>query len=311
MLQSLLDVERVVSGRIRLNRQPLDMAEAVRRAIGGVTDDAGLDRHIDITTEPVWVHGDAVRLEQVLANLVTNAVKYTPAGSRIRVALRGDGDDAVLTIEDPGLGSSPELPSIFDLFDQGDRTLDRARGLGIALMLVRRLVELHGGTFVASSDGEGHRSRFTVRLRQIPAAARSAGAASPLDGKPRHVLLIDDSRDAREMFRMMLELAGHAVYAAADGVRGLELMEAEHPDVAIIDIGLPGLDGYQVARRIRQHPNGRAMLLLALTYGSPSDYRHSAEAGFDHRLVKPIDVGELARLLSAADSKSALISRAG
>ena len=117
---------------------------------------------------------------------------------------------------------------------------------------------------------------------------------------PRRVLLIEDNRDAREMLRLMLELAGHVVYDAADGVRGLELLEAEHPDVAIVDIGLPGLDGYQVARRIREHPNGRAMLLLALTgYGSPSDYQHSAEAGFDHHLVKPVDPDELARLLSA------------
>jgi CheY-like chemotaxis protein/anti-sigma regulatory factor (Ser/Thr protein kinase) len=311
MLQSLLDVERVVSGRIRLNRQPLDMAEAVRRAVASLTGDAALDRHIDVTTERVWVDGDAVRLEQVLTNLVTNAVKYTPAGSRIRVTLRGDGDDAVLTVEDPGLGISAELlPSIFDMFVQGDRTLDRTLGgLGIGLTLVRRLVELHGGTVGASSDGEGQGSRFTVRLRQVPAAVESSRLAAPLDRpEPKHVLLIEDSQDAREMFRLMLELEGHVVYAAADGVRGLELMEAELPDVAIIDIGLPGLDGYQVARRIRQHPHGRAMLLVAMTgYGFPSDYRHSVEAGFDHHLVKPVDADQLARLLSTPDSNPAMM----
>jgi CheY-like chemotaxis protein len=301
LIDDLLDVERVVSGKIQLNRRPLDMAEAVRGAVSSFTGDAGLDRYIDTSTEPVWVDGDAVRLEQVLTNMVTNAIKHTPAGSRIRVALRGDGNHAVLTVEDTGVGISPELlPFIFDMFVQGDRTLDRARGgLGIGLTLVRRLVELHGGTVVASSGGEGHGSRFTVRLRQIPAAERPPGVSSPLDrAVPRRVLLIEDSRDAREMFRMMLELAGHVVYDAADGVRGLELLEAEHPNVAIIDIGLPGLDGYQVARRIREHPHGRAMLLVALTgYGSPGDYQHSTEAGFDHHLVKPVDPDELVRLL--------------
>jgi len=208
----------------------------------------------------------------------------------------------VLTVEDTGVGISPELlPFIFDMFVQGDRTLDRAPGgLGIGLPLVRRLVGLHGGTVEASSDGEGHGSRFTVRLRQIPAVAESPGLASPPDrAEPRRVLLIEDSCDAREMFRMMLELAGHVVYDAADGVRGLELLKSEHPHVAVIDIGLPGLDGYEVARRIRADPNGRAMLLVALTgYGFPSDLQHSAEAGFDHHLVKPVDPDELARLLA-------------
>ena len=302
LIDDLLDVERVVSGKIQLNRRPLDMAEAVRRAVGSVTGDAGLDRHIDVRAESVWVDGDAVRLEQVLTNLVTNAVKYTPAGSRIHVALRSDGADALLTVEDTGVGIPPELlPFIFDMFVQGDRTLDRARGgLGIGLTLVRRLVELHGGTVVASSGGEGYGSRFTVRLRRIPAAETSPGISSPPGRvKPKRVLLIEDSRDAREMFRMMLELEGHVVYGAADGARGFELMVAEHPHVAIIDIGLPGLDGYQVARRIREHPNGRAMLLVAVTgYGFPSDHQHSAEAGFDHHLVKPVDPDALARLLA-------------
>jgi two-component system, sensor histidine kinase len=301
LIDDLLDVERVVSGTIKFNPRPLDLGEAVRRAVSSFLTRPGLDLQIDIDTEPVWVQGDAVRLEQVLANLLTNAIKFTPADGRIQVTLRGDGTHTLLTVEDAGLGISSELlPFIFDTFIQGDRTLDRAGGgLGIGLTLVRRLVEMHGGTVEASSQGEGHGSRFTVRLRQIPSSEASAVVSSALErAERRRVLLIDDSPDAREMLRLMLELEGHVVFDAADGVVGLALLETEHPDVAIIDIGLPGLDGHQIARRIRERPSGNAVLLLALTgYGFADDYQRSAEAGFDHHLVKPVDVGALSRLL--------------
>jgi CheY-like chemotaxis protein/anti-sigma regulatory factor (Ser/Thr protein kinase) len=249
-----------------------------------------------------------LRLEQVLVNIVTNAVKYTPPGGQIRIALRAEGGDAVLSIEDNGLGVSPRLlPFIFDRYVQADRTLDRSQGgLGIGLMLVRRLIELHGGTIEASSEGEGQGSRFTVRLKQIPAAIASLAAAFQIErrAKPRRVLLIEDNADAREMLRMMLELAGHVVYDAPDGDRGLELLNVMRPDVGIIDIGLPRMDGYQVARRIREEPHGRGMLLVALTgYGSADDVRRSAEHGFDHHLVKPVDPEHIARLIgSAAES---------
>jgi signal transduction histidine kinase len=175
LIDDLLDVERVVSGKIRLHRQPLDLADAVRHALATFTDDARLDRIVDITTEPVWVDGDAMRIEQVLTNIVTNAVKYTPPGGGIRVLLRADGDDAVLCVADTGFGISPRLlPYIFDLYVQDDRTLDRAQGgLGIGLTLVRQLVELHGGTILASSDGEGHGSQFTVRMRRLAVVGES------------------------------------------------------------------------------------------------------------------------------------------
>jgi signal transduction histidine kinase/ActR/RegA family two-component response regulator len=309
LINDLLDVERVVSGKVRLNQQPLDMAEAVRRAVATFTADARLDRQIDVSTEPVWVDGDAVRLEQVLTNIVTNAVKYTPPGGRIRVVLRADDGDAVLSVEDSGFGIAPSLlPSIFDMYVQADRTLDRALGgLGIGLTLVRRLVELHGGTIVASSKGEGHGSRFTVRLRQIPSVESAAGVSVSRESraKRRRVLLIEDSGDAREMLRMMLQLAGHVVYDAADGVRGLELLNVMRPDVGIIDIGLPTMDGYLVAKRIREAPYGRGMLLLALT-GSLGDADRSLEHGFDYHLIKPVDPDQLERLLSqGAESLSA------
>jgi PAS domain S-box-containing protein len=307
LIDDLLDVERVASGKIRLDRHPLDMAETVARAVASFTGNAALNRHIELRTEPIWVDADAVRLEQVLANIMTNAVKYTPPGGEIRVSLRGDGTDAVLSVQDNGFGIPPELlPSIFDMFVQGERTLDRAQGgLGIGLTLVRRLVELHGGTVTAASGGAGRGSTFVVRLPRVREQRATAGVLLSFDrAAPKRVLLIEDSRDAREMFRMMLEFAGHTVYEAENGDRGLELVATERPEVAIIDIGLPGLDGYQVAKRIREQPNGRTMLLLALTgYGFPSDYERSAESGFDYHLVKPVDPVELTRLLDGKPEK--------
>jgi two-component system, sensor histidine kinase len=302
LIDDLLDIERVNSGKIRLNRQPLDLADVVRRAADTFAADTRLDRHIDVSTQPAWIHGDVVRIEQVLTNILTNAVKYTPPGGQIRVALRADGPDAVLSIEDSGCGISPSLlPFIFDMYVQADETIDRARGgLGIGLALVRRLVELHGGTVDASSDGEGHGSRFTVRLRKIPPAETASGVSVPRERRatPRRVLLIEDSSEAREMLRVMLELTGHVVYDATDGVRGIELLNVTRPQVAIIDVSLPGMDGYEVARRIREKPQGRGMLLLALTgHGSPTDSKHSLEHGFDYHLVKPVDPDYLTRLI--------------
>jgi signal transduction histidine kinase len=303
LIDDLLDVERVVCGKIRLNRQPVDMAAAVRRVVAAFSGDARVDRRITLSADPAWVHADVVRLDQILTNLLTNAVKYTPPGAAIRVALRAHGGAAVLTVEDTGFGIPPTLlPRIIDIYVQGDHTLDRAQGgLGIGLTLVRSLVELHGGAIAASSEGEGRGSTFTVRLTQVPAPAVVASDAAGPEGpaKPRRVLIIEDSPDAREMLRMMLELAGHDVYDASDGVRGLELLDEVRPDVGIIDIGLPIMDGYQVAQRIRRQPHGRGMLLLALTgYGSSEESNRSSEHGFDYHLVKPVDPDYLSRLIS-------------
>ena len=305
LINDMLDVERVVSGKTRLIRAPLDLAEVARLVVATFIGNPALNRKIDITAESVWVDGDPDRLQQVLTNIINNAVKYTPPGGHISVELTAHGGDAVCIVEDTGYGISARLmPFIFDLYVQADRTLDRAQGgLGIGLTLVRRLVELHGGTIVASSEGEGFGSRFTLRLKQIPAAVAFVGMSSLRDRRatPRRVLLIEDNNDAREMLRMMLELAGHSVYDAADGPRGLELLSVVRPDVGIIDIGLPRMDGYQVAKRIREDPHGRGMLLLALTgYSSAGDIQRSSEHGFDYHLVKPIDPDRLALLLDGA-----------
>ena len=182
LIDDLLDIERVASGKIRLNRLPLDLAEVARRVVATFTVDVRLDRQIDVSTEPAWVDADVMRMEQLLTNILINAVKYTPPGGRIRVAVRAEGADAVLSVEDFGFGISPSLlPFIFDMYVQADRTIDRARGgLGIGLALVRRLVELHGGTVTASSDGEGHGSRFTIRLKKIASAETSSVVSFPL-----------------------------------------------------------------------------------------------------------------------------------
>ena len=317
LINDLLDVESVVSGNIRLNRHPLDLSEKLRQAIAPFIGDARWDWQVDIGPEPLWVDWDVVRLQQVLTNVATNAVKYTKPGGRIRVALRADGDDAVLDVQDSGVGISPDvLPFIFDMYVQADRTLDRAQGgLGIGLALVRRLVELHGGTVVASSQGEGHGSTFSLRLRQVPPVLTSPRLPVPVErrvsvpserrAKARRVLVIEDGDDARAMLRMMLELAGHVVYDAADGARGLELLKVMCPDVGIIDIGLPNMDGYEVAQRIREEPSGRDMLLLALTgYDSPDDARRSSEHGFDYHLVKPVNPEHLARLIGQGATAS-------
>jgi len=301
LIDDLLDIERVLSGKLRLQRRPLDIAKTVREAVAAFTDNAKLDRQLEVSTERVWVDGDATRLTQVLTNLVGNAVKYTPRGSRIRVEVRAEGGDAVISVADEGFGISPKLlPVVFDLYVQADRTIPHARGgLGVGLSLVRRLVELHGGSVRAMSDGEGRGSTFIVRLKQVPsmAAAASASIAPERRSRSRRVLVIEDSTDARDILRMALEHAGHEVYDAADGLRGLELVNVVRPDVAIIGIGLPFMNGYEVARRIRARPDGRAVLLLALT-GNSDAAPDSLAHGFDHHLVKPVDVHHVARLVS-------------
>ena len=304
LINDLLDVERVASGKLKLNSQPVDIDVVIRQIVTTFVDDAKVDRQITIATEPVWVDCDAMRLQQVLSNIMTNAVKYTPPGGQIRVALRAEDGDAVISVEDSGFGISPALlPFVFDMYVQVDRTLDHARdGLGIGLALVRRLIELHGGTVVASSDGRGLGSTFTVRLKQIAAPGQAQAVASSSQPerrlKPRRVLLIENNPPAREQLRLMLELAGHSVYDAADIERGLELVKTVSPDVSIIDISARSVDRRLVARRFREAPHGSTMVLVALSLPPhPRDADGPSEDGFDFHLPTPVDAAHLARLL--------------
>jgi CheY-like chemotaxis protein len=303
LIDDLLDVGRVMTGKIVLEKRPLDLAQSVRHVLTAL-ETAGKTGDHDITVEasPAWVLADPTRIEQVISNLITNAVTYTPPGGRIRVTAARAAESAVLEVSDTGVGIAPEiLPNLFELFFQGEQAIDRPiSGLGIGLTLVRKLVELHGGTVIVASAGRGQGSTFTVRLSAAPAPAPDAVAAQAAERAPRTqrtIIVVEDNADSRASLRMALELDGNRVYEAADGPQGLAQIRATQPDVAIVDIGLPGIDGYDVARAIRAE-HGRKVFVIALTgYGLPEDRSRAREAGFDMHLTKPVDLEELSTVI--------------
>jgi CheY-like chemotaxis protein len=299
----------VTSGKVLLVREPTELAALAVSTIANWRASGRLARHrVSPETSPVWVDADPTRLDQVLGNLLANALKYTPGGGAIAVRVRSEDDSALLEVEDTGAGIPPELlGKIFDLFVQGERTLERSQGgLGIGLTLARALVELHGGTIEARSAGAGRGAIFTVRLPRIPEPARpvpSAAMSSAVQA-PRRVLIIEDNGDARDMLRAQLELEGHEVHAAADGPAGVAAAAAARPDVVLIDVGLPGFDGYEVARRIRATAWGKSMRLVALTgYGQTDDRRQALEAGCDLHVIKPVTPERLAEVLAGASGR--------
>ena len=305
LVDDLLDASRVSTGKIALNRRPLDLAALVRHIAQAVCGAASTARHrLVLDLQPTWVEGDETRLEQVVTNLLSNAVRYTPAGGRIELTLRSEHGAAVLGVRDDGIGMAQELlKRVFDLFAQGERGIERAQGgLGIGLTLARRLAELHGGSVDAASDGPGLGSVFRLRLPAIaPPAGAAAADTAMVRGPSRRILIVEDNDDAREMLRALLEHAGHRVSARADGPSGLEAALALQPEVALIDVGLPGLSGPEVAERIRAHPRGQAVMLVAVTgYGQPEDRARSQAAGFDLHAVKPVDVESLMQSIEAA-----------
>jgi PAS domain S-box-containing protein len=303
LMDDLLDVGRVMTGKIVLDRRPINLLEAAGRVETTMRASGRVGRHqLSVAGTPAWVDGDVTRVEQILVNLVTNALKYTSAEGIISILVENDGREAFVRVTDTGRGIPAELlPRIFDLFVQGEQAPERAQGgLGIGLSLVRRLVELHGGRVEAASAGAGAGSTFSVyfpRLPAPPAAERPARRAVP----PQRALVVEDNDDAREMLRTLLELEGHTVYEAANGSAGLAAALAHRPDVAVIDIGLPEMDGYEVARRLRASESLNAIKLIALTgYGQAEDARRAHEAGFDLHIVKPVDPERLADVLAAA-----------
>jgi signal transduction histidine kinase/ActR/RegA family two-component response regulator len=320
LVDDLLDVGRAVTGKIVLKRVPVNLAESVKTSIAAIASGSPNYRgRIDLVTEPVWVSGDPVRLEQIVGNLVSNALKFTRGDGVVSVFVGCDGDDAVLRVADQGIGIPADmLPKIFDLFVQAHHTIDRTRGgLGIGLTLVRRLAELHGGSAHAASDGDGLGSTFTVRMPTVAAPKEENTADTAAQARShrrvfeaRRVLLVDDNHDSREMYRAVLRAQGHDVCEAPDGERALAMLQqrpVDRPlDIAFIDIGLPGgMDGYELARRIRNLPMGRDVRLVALTgYGFPEDRQQSRQAGFSRHLVKPVDPEALQRELNAVTCRA-------
>jgi signal transduction histidine kinase len=306
MTDDLLDAGRAITGKIALHRRPLELAAAVRQTLATLHTRTARHR-ISTALAPVWIDADATRVEQILSNLVVNAVKYTPEGGKVHIEVGAQDGAAVLTVADDGIGMTAELAAqSFELFVQGKRDLDRAYGgLGIGLTLVRRLAELHGGSAEAHSDGVGRGSRFTVRFPSIAAPEREAPApeAQP-PAAPRDILLVEDNADARASLQALLELGGHRVRSAADGAAGLAQLLAAPPDIALIDIGLPKMDGYEVARRARRELAGACPYLVAITgYGAPEDRERALEAGFDEHVTKPVDTAALRRLFATSTGR--------
>lgn len=312
LLDDLLDVSRVMRGKISLNNEDVDLVTVLGDALAAVRPLAAARNQslaVAAVDAPLMVRGDPVRLQQIQVNLLMNAVKFTPPGGRIVVRLDGDEQNATFTVEDNGAGIARNmLDSVFELFVQADIAVYREQGgLGIGLTLVRKLVEMHGGRVWADSDGLGRGSRFTVSV-PLRSSVMPAVAAVPSDSAQpvareifSRVLLIEDNADVRAMLQTLLTLEGHVVHEAADGPQGLETLTGGVFDIALIDIGLPGLDGYEVARRARAACGQRCPRLVALTgYGQPSDRAAVKAAGFDGHLVKPCDPEELLRLVDKA-----------
>jgi signal transduction histidine kinase/DNA-binding response OmpR family regulator len=303
LIDDLVDVARITTGKITMTRLPVNLAESAKRCLTGV---AGRSREhaIGLESRDTWIVADAVRVDQILTNLMENARKYTPEGGSIRIRVEPDGAYGIFEIEDTGAGMAPHvLAHAFDLFFQGDRSPDRGEGgLGIGLTLVRQLVELHGGAIEAASVGEGLGSRFTVRLPRcaepVPVSEDALVAVPETRADPSRILIVEDNEDARQMLKLLLTLAAHEVYDAPDAPSGIELAEAVEPEIALVDLGLPGVDGYEVARQLRAR-RGKDVYLIALSgYGQVEDRRRALEAGFDLHVVKPVDPARLSSLIA-------------
>jgi CheY-like chemotaxis protein len=311
LVDDLLEMSRVSRGTFSLKKARVDLASIVRSAIETsqpLIDAAGHRLSVDLPAEPITLDGDAVRIAQVLSNLLNNAAKYTDDGGRISVEARTTGDVAEIRVIDDGVGIPPEvMPRIFQMFARGELASARGQGgLGVGLALARRLAEMHGGTLEARSEGRGEGSELTLR---IPLAASLAGDDSPPDSTDaaiagKRVLVVDDNEDSADTLGMLLELLGAEVRVAHDGAEGLATFQESDPDVVLLDIGMPGMNGYEVARAIRQRFGEHRAVLVALTgWGQEQDRRDAREAGFNHHMVKPVEIGALRRLLASVQGR--------
>jgi PAS domain S-box-containing protein len=310
LVDDLLDVSRIIQGKIELRKEPIEVATIIARAVETAqpaVDAQGHELSITLSPEPIWVEGDLIRLAQVVANLLNNSAKYMELGGHIWLTAKQEGTELVLRVRDAGIGIASEmLPQVFGLFVQAEQSRDRTQGgLGIGLTLVHRLVTMHGGSVTASSAGLGKGSEFTIRLPALPeppAFARDRlkqiEAPPPPQLPSRRILVVDDNLDAAESLAMLLQLQGQEVKVASDGPAALEAAREFQPEVLFLDIGMPGMDGYEVARRLRRQPGMEKVVLIALTgWGQEEDRRRSREAGFDRHVVKPVEPEVLNALL--------------
>ena len=323
LTDDLLDVGRITSDKLELRMQSVVLADVLHNAAESLRAETGSDNdtlQVQLPSEPVYLHGDPVRLTQIIINLLNNAAKYSPPGSKISLAATLDARDVVIQVTDQGKGiSAANLPRVFDMFFQAERGLERSRGgLGIGLSLVRRLTEMHGGKVTVASAGEGLGSTFTVRLPVscAPPVMTMACGASPADSirtsQPgqravQHVLVVDDNRDAADTLAEVLEMMGFRTDTAYDGLEGCEKAERLRPDAVVLDIGMPRLDGYQACRQLRSEAWGHDMLVLAVSgWGQKEDFERSQEAGFDAHLVKPVMPSDLIEKLEELSAARAL-----
>ena len=308
LIDDLLDVSRVSRGKITLTRETLELRSIVMDALEvcrPVISAASHELSLLLPEQPVRIEGDRTRLVQVMCNLISNAEKYTAPGGKIGIEAKVEGAAVVISVIDNGVGIPADmLAKVFDLFTQVEGTLERSQGgLGIGLTLVKRLVELHGGSVEASSDGAWRGSQFVVRLPRVlrvaPILPAAAPSAAGLRVRRHRILVADDNRDAADSLAFMLRLAGHEVGVAYDGREALALAETFRPEVALLDIGMPRMNGYETAHALRQRPGAALLTLFALTgWGQPDDKRRSRAAGFDHHFVKPLDPAEFERVLA-------------
>ena len=308
LIDDLLDVSRINRGKIELRREVLDLTpilEGAAATAGPLIDERKHTLQVAMDRGDLWADVDPTRLEQVVVNLLNNAAKYSEDGGNILLWARHEGDEVVISVRDRGIGIPPEkLTQMFELFAQGDRSLARSEGgLGIGLTVVKKLVEMHGGTVEATSQGPGKGSEFTVRLpRAARPAAPAPAKAAPTGGeaKPSRILVVDDNVDTARGMARLLKLLGHEVAVAHDGPEGIEAARRHRPDFVLLDIGLPGMDGYEVASRLRREECGKDAVIIAISgYGREEDRRRSKGAGIDHHLIKPLDQDALLSLLSA------------
>jgi CheY-like chemotaxis protein len=300
LVDDLLDVSRITQGKISLKKQPVELAKVIQHSLDTTRSLLEAKHHhlsVNVPSAPIWIHGDFARLSQVIGNILNNAVKYTSEGGRIELAAAAERGEAVISVRDNGIGIDAALmPHVFELFTQGEQSLDRSQGgLGVGLTVVDRLVTLHQGRVEVKSEGIGKGTLFRVILPCISEVSQgdessdsSRSLAMPAGGK--RILVVDDNIDAAESIAVYLRLEGHEVRTVSDGPQAVAIAQVFAPQVAVVDIGLPGMNGYEVARRLRLPGIDGPALLIALTgYGQKDDQLKSREAGFDHHFVKPAD----------------------